>query len=180
MNWRRGLIRCWIVASVLWAVPIGWLTWSDGVTYFLRYAYTAAIDPGYRQRALDVWRVKVEENARPWHETKARIRTNHGLEPPNSGTLGDLSVLDGGAASHHWWEAPDFCATEFNGIATPAECDELKRVAAAIPVLPMPTEAEEWPATSLLEWAGPVLIPPIALLLISAALTWAFRGFRHT
>jgi hypothetical protein len=29
VNWTRGLLRLWLVASLLWAAPMGWLAWPD-------------------------------------------------------------------------------------------------------------------------------------------------------
>jgi hypothetical protein len=90
-----------------------------------------------------------------------------------------------GSAPSPWWKDADFCKNEFNGIATDAECAELREVAAAIPVVPMPPEAEAWISRDsisvkpIIEWAGPVFIPPIAALLIVVALAWALRGFRR-
>jgi len=90
-----------------------------------------------------------------------------------------------GHLPNRWWEEADFCARELNGIATPAECDKLKRVAAATP-LPMPPEAQDWidrdkklSLDPLLDWVGLVPVPPIAILLITVALAWALRGFRR-
>jgi hypothetical protein len=40
MNWRRGLIRLWLVGSVFLAVPVGWLTWpGDAPQEYARYWY---------------------------------------------------------------------------------------------------------------------------------------------
>jgi|ERR1051325_12093324 hypothetical protein len=29
MNWRRGLLRLWILASVCWLITIGWFAYQD-------------------------------------------------------------------------------------------------------------------------------------------------------
>jgi hypothetical protein len=184
MNWKRGLIRLWLISSVFWVVASGWLTWSYDNTRLFDYIYDAATHNGRSKRAFETWRDQTTKNARPWKDMKFRIWANHGLQPPNILTLGDLIILEG-SAPNPWWKDADFCTKEFNGIATDAECDELKRVAAAIPVVPTPPEAEAWISRErisvqpLIEWAGPVFVPPIAALLIVAALTWALRGFRR-
>ena len=29
INWTRGLLRLWLVGSLLWAVPVGWIMWPQ-------------------------------------------------------------------------------------------------------------------------------------------------------
>jgi hypothetical protein len=171
MNWRRGLIRLWLVGSVLWVVAVGWLTWSDGITYFFWHAYTTVTDPGGKDHAREAWHAKLHENTRPWRAAKARILANHDLQPPSS--MGDFGI---GIFPGDWWEDNTLCEEVIGRGVTPAECEELKRVAAAIPVLPEPVGAQEWSAEPLLDWSGLVFLPPIAPLLIAIALTWALRG----
>ena len=46
MNWTKGLLRLWLVASLLWAVPVGWLTWpGDAPQEYLRYWYCRVAHP---------------------------------------------------------------------------------------------------------------------------------------
>jgi hypothetical protein len=188
MNWRRGLIRLWLVSSLLWVVPVGWLTWSGGNTDCLLYAYTTVTDPGRMKRDREAWqaedegwRVNGEKTWQLWRHAKAHISANHGLQLTEILTLADAEVLHstmGGALHHHAWDEPDFCAEEFNGVATAAECNELKEVADNHYSLELPPEPWRWSAEPLIEWSGPVFIPPIAVLLIGGAFVWALRGFR--
>src|SRR6184192_2758053 len=111
MNWRRGLIRLWLVGSVFWAVLVGWLTWSYDNTRLFDYVYDAATDHGRSKRAFEAWRDEVAEYARPWRDTKSRIGANHGMQPPHRLTSGDLNAAMGSAPGL-WWEDADFCTKE--------------------------------------------------------------------
>jgi hypothetical protein len=40
MNWTRGFFRLWLVASLLWVVAVGWLTWPGAAPeQYVRYWY---------------------------------------------------------------------------------------------------------------------------------------------
>ena len=40
LNWRRGLLRLWIVASICWVSSIAWIAWDDDRTLTIKEGLT--------------------------------------------------------------------------------------------------------------------------------------------
>jgi hypothetical protein len=82
MNWAKGLLRLWLVGSLLWAVPVGWLTWpGDAPLEYLRYWYyrVAHSEVLGELRANDAAAAKKWDAA--WPDIRARYDATRLAEP---------------------------------------------------------------------------------------------------
>jgi hypothetical protein len=182
----RGLLRLWLIASLLWAVPIGWLTWpGDAPQEYVRYWYDRVAHSEVLEERSANEAAATKQRDAALAEVRARYdgtRVPRVVAPVRShvGTIEDLGARELNILYHYGrdqWEI------------TNEELDETDRVIRT--EFPQP-ESEQLQEFTTLEgrldwngeraswWAAYTFAPPIAVLIIGASVLWAFRGFRQT
>lgn len=189
INWSRGLPRLWLVASLLWAVSVGWLTWpEDAPQDYVRYWYYRVAHPEVleERRANEAAATKQRDAALA--EIRARYDGTRvprvAPDRPHTLTLDELRALEPALELnniYHYgrdqWEitrveldeAYRVIRTEF----PQTESEQLQEFTTLEGRLDWNTEVAGW-------WAAYTFAPPIAVLIIGASLLWALRGFRQT
>jgi hypothetical protein len=129
MNWSRGLLRLWLVASLLWAAPVGWLAWpGDAPQEYARYWYYRVAHPEIleERRSNEIAATKQRDAALA--EIRARYdgtRLPRVVAPdgsptgPHVGTLDEAELLELNNGYHYGRD---------KWIITKEELDEAKRV----------------------------------------------------
>jgi hypothetical protein len=184
MNWTRGLLRLWLVGSLLWAVPVGWLTWTgDAPQDYVRYWYYRVAHPEVleERRANEAAATKQRDAALA--EIRARYdgtRVPRVDVGPHVGTRDELRALSLNVIGHYGRD---------EWIITKEELDEAERVIRTEFAQPESEQLQEfttlegrlgWNGERASWWAAYTFAPPIAVLIIGASLLWAVRGFRQT
>lgn len=184
-NWSRGLLRLWLVGSLLWAVPVGWLTWPDDAPqeYFRYWYYRIAHSEVLEERRANEVAANKQRDA-----ALAEIRARYDgtrvprvvSDTPHQGTLDELEALFLNNGYHYGRD---------KWVITKEELDEANKVLRT--QYPQP-ESEQFQDFTTLEgrldwnrehiswWAAYTFAPPIAVLLVGVSLLWALRGFRET
>jgi hypothetical protein len=152
LNWTRGLLRLWLVASLLWAVPVGWLTWpGDAPQDYARYWYYRVAHREVLEERAANEAATAEQRDAAWAEIDARYDGR-----PHALTSDELQeVLD-----------------RITSTARP-ESEQLQKFTTLERDLSWDGEHACW-------WAACTFVPPIAVLIVGSSLLWALRGFRQT
>jgi len=175
VNWTKGLLRLWVVGTILWVVTFGWIEWpGDAPQTYLRYWYYRVAHPEWFAEGWnDEYRVRTGEPNREGAiaELKARsARAKMEAEGSNQGTREELYAL---------LNAPPY----MNKLGD----QELERIAET-PVADDPAAARlrsletdlSWSETRLSRSASYALLPPALVFILGASLLWALRGFART
>jgi hypothetical protein len=150
MNLRRGLLRLWIVLSLLWVTAMTWLLWSELTITYPNYIFSTPHNGRYelegpegatREQALEKFysRLETEKNIKP--EDRAALLAARPNPAPPPGF-----VLDQRGAG-------------------PA--DEQVTVTNE--------RAADWPRRR--NAAAAIFLPPLAVIIIGVGLFWAGQGF---
>ncbi len=151
MNWKRGLVRVWVVTSVLWIITAAWVldpvesvreilapvvvhTWDDVVLQFPLGTDAATV----RNALISADRAEREENER-------RCATG--------------GAVNGGAVNG----CDPLCKYQ----QLPPEVDTYQ---------PADLASLRWGMARI---AGIIALPPIGVLLIALIIGWIIRGFRN-
>jgi hypothetical protein len=184
INWTRGLLRLWLVGSLLWVVPVGWLAWpEDAPQEYVQYWYNRVAHP----EVLDERRANEAAAANQRDVALAEIRARYdGTRVPRvphhggQGTLDELGALFLNKVDHYGrddWEI------------TKQELDEADKVLRTD--FPQPESEQlrefttlegslDWNRERISWWAAYTFAPPIVVLIVGASILWALRGFRQT
>jgi len=83
MNRTMGLLRLWLVGSLLWAVSVGWLTWpGNSPKQYARYWY-------YRVAHPEILKERRNTEAE-WAKQRDAFSKD---QPPHQGTAEELAAL---------------------------------------------------------------------------------------
>jgi hypothetical protein len=186
INWTRGLFRLWLVASLLWAAPIGWLAWPGNAPQeYARYWYyrVAHLEVLKERRANEAAATKQRDAALAEIRTRYdATRVTHVAPTSRVGTLKDLTLL----------ELKTFDGFEYDRPSQDITQEELEEVDKVLRTeFPQPESDQlqefttlegrlDWNGERASWWAAYTFAPPIAVLIVGASLLWALRGFRRT
>jgi len=148
ISWTKGLFRIWIVLSVGWVVVVTSFMAGDVLRPYYAGHYILATEA--RDVAFERYSSEARTLERGKSEAKVRAYEIKGI--PQTTVFVEASVSD---------------QESFERVARAApEAERLRAEAVATRRLSM--------VQSLV---GIALLPPLAVLVIGAALAWAFRGF---
>lgn len=150
INWRRGSIRLWLVASALYVIAVAAMNFSELKTQFENF------------------------NRFDWLGSKALLVPM--LCSDARGVMGKDFTAQAGGGETCWYELPSFRQRypEYRGLSDTEL--ETKLYAAVNKPLPAARPAYSW--TTLLNWLGIFGAVPLGMLIFGAAIGWAFSGFR--
>jgi hypothetical protein len=185
INWTRGLLRLWLLGSLLWAVPVGWLTWpGDAPQDYVRYWYYLVAHPEVREERRDNEAAAAKQRDTALAAVRGRYDGTRkpfvAPDPPREGTRDELDALLFNKLYHYGRE---------KWVITKEELDEAEKVLRDLPPQPESEQLQEftelegrldWNEERVRWWAAYTLAPPIAVLIVGASLLWALRGFRQT
>jgi hypothetical protein len=170
MNWKRGLLRLWILASILWgaiSVALFWLT-SELANYaaywHLRLFQSGLFRDAELNRAqigkiLEAHHTLDGEDCRDYtDESLNNLRSDEKRDMMHTVTRKELGYI--------------FCQDAKKTVNT-----ETPHHIALAPVVQILNEGEAIGAESVF-FREVALLPPFALFLIGSGLFWAIRGFR--
>ena len=150
VNWRRGLFRIWVIASILWigvVIAFGWQAVQD--PYVGSFAFIEG-------RGDTPWAYSSTEAAAA---RKAKL----------DGTMREISVKGGAPGITYF-------TTEFDDNALTARMEQL----APLMVGFYAAEQERNRPNTIIGAGLAAIVPPIVVLILGAALFWALSGFRRT
>jgi hypothetical protein len=194
MNWRKGLLRLWVVGTAIWIVSAIILVFQyaaedpriPGIVVpdrvfeastvvraadiYVSYWYYRIIRPGVAAEAHRVMDLSCKTSSQVARD-EADLREHEAEEkkepprPPHELSRSDLDRL--------LMNAVPECS---------AEVEKAKYELGDIAALPASVEDGGWAPEALLSFAYWLFGPPIVALVVSASLIWAFRwafrGFR--
>jgi hypothetical protein len=157
MNYRRGLLRLWLIASVLWIAFVGWLYWSE--IYFATGLHIPATIAQMRQEEKQ--RAEATEKAqRRWETAKQAIAKRKLNFPEADLTAEKREELDA------------LFALSLKNADRFVEPEELWKLWEQVRHSP-----ERAMVPGIVRAA---FLPPLGLLALGALLGWALRGFKPT
>jgi hypothetical protein len=189
MNWTRGLFRLWLVASLLWAVAVGWLTWPDDAPQqYVRYWYYRVAHPEVLDERLANAAAAEAKRDKAVAEIRARYDRTRATHVSSEGAAGtgqkmitdhDLAVrvlkilgIDYGQQDPSDQELDEVgraLKTDFAQPGSP-QLQEFTRLEAT----------RDWHESETEWWLAYTFGPPVILLIVGASLLWAARGFAGT
>lgn len=162
-NWRRGLLRLWFVASVLWIVSTGWVLWP-GVSPL--------------QFAVDLHRRAIHAEMGPIPICPEQRPPRLGLPWEVVEPLAPTAVLAYCLPAVQ--PAPPVDPTSpFSQFDNRAE-DQRQRSIAEAHVRGLMVHDEWYRIGAVERWLAWVFLPPFALLLAGKLLWWVARGFSRS
>jgi hypothetical protein len=149
INWRRGSFRLWLVASILYVIAVAALNHNELKTQFQNF------------------------NRFEWLGSKGLL-----VPMPCSdsrGVMGSDFAAQTGDGETCWYQLPSFRQRypEYRGLSDA----ELETKLYAAVGRPLPAARPAHSLTTLLNWIGIFAAVPLGMLIIGAAIGWAFSGF---
>lgn len=172
MNWRRGLLRLWIIASVLWSAISVALFWpTSEVANYAAYWHLRLFQSGlFREAELNRAQIgKIVEAHRTLDGEDCRDYTDRSLDNLRSDQNRNITHVVTKEELGYI-----FCQDAKNTVD--AETPHHIALAHVVQIL---NEGESMGAESVL-FLEVSLLPPFALLLIGSGLFWVVGGFRPT
>jgi len=178
LNWRRGLFRLWLIASLLWVAAISVL-WLGPATY--RY-----IESVRAKREISFLKAKLAEDGVQviwfdevnWKKPPSALHYLDGLvhtdkckaAPPTITKYDDGSVSVEGVGSLRF---PNGTSSDVIDEVLRRETPRLNDIY----LLEVPAGMNGKNRQQFLFYSGMAFIPPMALFIVSAGLLWAASGF---
>ena len=164
MNIRRGFFRLWLIASVAWVLVATVATWKELFwPSFAEGNYLYLLEGWPTPKGVTNKFFDAELGTTVYRDGKAQGQFRE-LEPGDQ--IADYSKIDFPHNLVLWMPATLDQAGQKEMVEKFATTYFESRV----------SEASERRLASL----GAILVPPLAVLVIGAALLWAFSGFRKT
>jgi hypothetical protein len=86
MNWTKGFLRLWLVGSLLWAIPVGWLTWpGNSPQQYAGYWYYRLAHPEILKERRDL--------EAEWEKQREEFFKDEPPQPPHQLTAEELADL---------------------------------------------------------------------------------------
>jgi hypothetical protein len=175
MNWTRGLLRLWLVGSVLWAVPVGWVTWpGEAPQEYLKYWYYRIAHPQVLDELSANKAAATKQRYAALAEIRARYDATRVAPGPHQLTADEMERL--------WtWNYGSIYGRNWNEVSK-EEADEVKKVFDTELAQPGSEQLQkfltlersvEWNKEQVSWWATYTFAPPIIVFIVGTSLMWA-------
>ncbi len=189
MNWRRGLVRLWLIISVIWVLGVGSLGVSPGRDLVTHWAAgpphlvtdeEMGIAPPYLPSLAQIRQNFSEYKDIEDEQLKQRLdKARAAATPPDART--DFNYFRSTRARDQFDAPYEGVMAQLRAADATGNIEQARRMVILAANLRGQDEAfrkRESAKDLLVETAGWAVLPPLTVFILGAAMMWVARGFR--